>query len=601
MDLRVQRLLGLFALCAAFGAAVWTLQVGDSKISTLLEHREVNRVAMSGMVRGSLAFEVVNTPSPPASAGSSGGESSSEAPKPNASGKGHHVCQQWRTDVEKAKAAGKTPPPAPACKMNITYGGGGIGTAQGKCVERKTSGDCDCSASNCPVQLSDNKGGNDTLSKAREALETNLGRPLSNQELQDLQSLLNDSGKVKTTQDVQALGERMNQYLDNVFSNMGSGPVPADKLLSELGPQYFAEPSAPTASNGSTFPPPMGIGLKDMVSSAAPAAAPSASSPLQQIGNIANSGSGYTPSGSGNAPGPSSGSAPQTFTPSPQLGSSPFNLGSLFGGGGPSGGGAGGYPGGTVAYAPQGDPGYYNRNFESVDAQITFPKAQPSPGDILARLAQNTKRTGEKVTIGGPEDGGIIDSFVRTILNNVVTPVGDFVRSAFSSEDTFQPSGGGTADASFVERQNLPPLERGRLVLTLSADDSLVPGDPTSIANIIEWEARESIPASNRAWVENAPRASDVIEDIGSAPLSYGWGEAPQIGGDAEVEAPQVSDVSYNPFLSPGGFIPEIGEDEGASEPPRSFFSVMAKSFGTIAEAVRSLFANIGKALFWWL
>src|SRR3989338_9425859 len=103
MDLRVQRLLGLFALCAAFGAAVWTLQVGDSKISTLLEHREVNRVAMSGMVRGSLAFEVVNTPSPPASAGSSGGESSYEAPKPNASGKGHHVCQQWRTDVEKAK------------------------------------------------------------------------------------------------------------------------------------------------------------------------------------------------------------------------------------------------------------------------------------------------------------------------------------------------------------------------------------------------------------------------------------------------------------------------------------------------------------------
>src|SRR3989344_3704911 len=522
MNLRTQRLLLLFGLCATFGTAVWTLNTNSSNPHSLLAGVNEPAAALPPPLTSPSKLSETTSPEPPE-------EGKIDQPPPDSCGKREVVSADkgGGTKVESSSVHSSK------CEQIIILVGGTCKKFF-QCRYRNPgiSDETFCAFTNtdCPTTMPE---GVTAASGEGTDQQFNLANPTV-------------VGTLDTEQ-----------------------PLQGSESLSGA----FSQPPTPTTP---------------------PTASSPAATPAAQIGNIAISGSGYPPSGSGNVPN-------STFTPSPQLSGSPFNLGSLFGCAGPSGGGAGGYPGGTVAYAPQGDPGYYNRNFESVDAQITFPKAQPSPGDILARLAQNTKRTGEKVTIGGPEDGGIIDSFVRTILNNVVTPVGDFVRSAFSSEDTFQPSGGGTADASFVERQNLPPLERGRLVLTLSADDSLVPGDPTSIANIIEWEARESIPASNRAWVENAPRASDVIEDIGSAPLSYGWGEAPQIGGDAEVEAPQVSDVSYNPFLLPGGSIPEIGEDEGASEPPRSFFSVMAKSFGTIAEAVRSLFANIGKALFWWL
>lgn len=327
-----------------------------------------------------------------------------------------------------------------------------------------------------------------------------------------------------------------------------------------------------------------------------PAQTPNQTSAWQGIQAAAN-----TENPSGGSQGGSSARSQQTFRSSPILG----NIANwAFGPSTGSGQGSGGSSGGTVAYAPQGDPGYYNRNFEATDAQVTFPEAQPSPDQIIAYLAQNSKRQqGDKVTAAELKERGILNAGILEAINRVVTPVGDFISSIFTSEEKQKLSG---EEVSAAAREKKPPLERGRLVLTLSADDSLVPGDPTSIANLPrpQYEAFESIPESSRAWVQTSPRAGEGIEGIASAPPTYGWGEQAQDAGDSPVAEggkvpPEVSDVPFEPFFPRFGSAPEM--EEGSTEPPRSLFSAMGKSFETIGEAVGSLFSNIGKSLFWWL
>lgn len=324
------------------------------------------------------------------------------------------------------------------------------------------------------------------------------------------------------------------------------------------------------------------------------------------IGGIAQGSNQAGPLGSSNQSGGSRGgtSPPgQTFRPSPILG----NIANwAFGNSGPSTGSGqagGGASGGTVAYAPQGDPGFYNRNFESADSQITFPDANPTPDKILAYLAQNSKRqTGEKVTAEELTERGVVDAVVLQAINNVVTPVGDFVRAFFAGGEAEKSAGKDIAEAA---KENKSPLERGRLVLTLAPDDSLVPGDPTTIANLVEWESRESIPESNQAWVESSPRAGEKIEGLASAPPTYGWGtpveEGAETVSDTEVDtAPELSDTPFEPFFPRFGFEPQ-DETPAAEKPTRSLFLAMGKSFGTIGEAVGSLFSTLGKSLFPWL
>jgi len=223
----------------------------------------------------------------------------------------------------------------------------------------------DVKAGTCRTTYTDQDGKQHTINENSNGyLVDENGKPIqfASKEGQQLQltasDLLNSQGE--TSFDVNNLTDtqKANLVRQALSATQGNSLTGAAALIP---PDFTPEITNPTPDTGGASAP-------------APAAAPSASSPPKQIGNIANSGSGYTPSGSSNV-------SNSTFSPSPQLGSSPFNLGSLFGGGG---GGAGSPSGGTIAYAPQGDPGYYNRNFESVDAQITFPKAQPSPGDILA-------------------------------------------------------------------------------------------------------------------------------------------------------------------------------------------------------------------------
>lgn len=329
-------------------------------------------------------------------------------------------------------------------------------------------------------------------------------------------------------------------------------------------------------------------------------------SAAQRIGNIADSGAAPSKS-SGDARGgpPSESGVPrQSFWDSPIL----SNVANWVFGNGGSGGGSGSAGGSTVrtiAHTPQEPSYYYNKDFGvTVTTMPTFPKPLPSPADIIANLAQNTKRPSVNVTAKDLEGQEGADSFVRTILDNVVAPVGEFVSSAFSSEETLQQESVGEAEEQLPVREEKPPLERGRLILTLSADEStLVPGDPTIVEPInVASEPFESIP-SGFAGGESARGASEAIEDIaGTTSSPYVGGDASQsadVEGVSETEEPQISDTPFEPFSPIDGFIP--GEGEEGTPPPRSFFSVMGKSFGTIGEAVGTLFTNIGEALFWWL
>ncbi|MBI4080108.1 hypothetical protein HY414_02705 [Candidatus Kaiserbacteria bacterium] len=292
--------------------------------------------------------------------------------------------------------------------------------------------------------------------------------------------------------------------------------------------------------------------------------------------------------------------AQQTFKASPILGTI---ANWAFGNGGGGGGTGGGYSGGTVAYVQQGDVGYYNRDFETAETQITFPDSQPTPEQILAYLEKSTQRKrADPVTAEELTDRGVVENVVLQAVNNVVTPVGQFIQSFFSSEEVGVPEGREVAEAAREER---PPLERGRLVLTLSADDSLVAGDPSSLATPERptYEAFESIPESNRAWVQSAPRAGEGIDSLAGEPPTYGWSDSTESEGEEAQSAggvPEVSDAPFEPFFPRFGFEENVEEGETA-EPPRSFFSVMGKSFETIGDAVSSLFSNIGVSLFWWL
>lgn len=398
-------------------------------------------------------------------------------------------------------------------------------------------------------------------------------------------------------------GQDGKKYAVSGEPTKSAGPATPKRTVS-LPPPVAQPVSAFSPSPYPTGPKSGDIDPKSPALDSSPAAplAPAPVTPAARISDIA--------SGGGQAPGPVNGprslyeSAPQTFSPSPRFSSSPSRLGSLFGGGGSgSGGGYSGGAYGTIAYVPVNQyPGLTSPNFDTRGTGITFPKPKPSPLQILARLAQDTTRakTG-RAPARSLEDRGVIGGGILETINSLVMPTGKFIQSFFSSGDVGIPS---VSEVYRVEQEKRLPLERGSLVLSLAPGDTLVAGDPRESLtgrSDREYEAFESISSSNRVWVENAPRAVEGIEAVANAPPTYGWGESLEGGRDGRGEeyAPQVSDVSFEPSLS-YGIIPEIAGDESV-EKPRSFFPVMVHSFGAIAEAVVSLFANIGKALFWWL
>ena len=109
-----------------------------------------------------------------------------------------------------------------------------------------------------------------------------------------------------------------------------------------------------------------------------------------------------------------------------------FNIGSA------GDGGSSGYSGGTITYVQAGPVGYYDRNFEAIDSQTTFPKPRVSPYDLITRLAAKTPRpVGTPVTASTladkPKDGGMVKKFA-----DIVSPVGDLIGSLFSGNEPKQ-------------------------------------------------------------------------------------------------------------------------------------------------------------------
>ena len=361
MDLRAQRLLALFGLCTVFGVAVWVSGVEDTNRHSLL-------AASPSATGGTSGATQTNTSEKGGSPVNAADQNNNQCP-PESSSVGYKSDLTFNAQYCAGPKATPTPAPSPAPSPDSP--------------PVALAGAAALAISCAPPQTP----------------KTNMyGKPCTYEQQQTGYTVDSKCVAPGYCRAYYFTGQDGKKYTVVDQETQGAGGAAGGRVvtLPSLPTTPGYEPATSPYPTGPTLPGPSTPAPtpSPRTPSAAPAAAPSASSPSQQIGNIANSGSGYTPSGSGNVPN-------STFTPSPQLSGSPFNLGSLFGGAGPSGGGAGGYPGGTVAYAPQGDPGYYNRNFESVDAQITFPKAQPSPGDILASLAQNTRRQqGDEVAYG---------------------------------------------------------------------------------------------------------------------------------------------------------------------------------------------------------
>lgn len=378
--------------------------------------------------------------------------------------------------------------------------------------------------------------------------------------------------------------------------NTGNIPLSSSNALNKAF-ELTVFPEVPTAP-GPSQPTSGQIGTTPSNLPSGVVSRPSAGAQIQNIANTPSPGGqqGWNPTGQ-----------QSTFSPSPAISGNPFSLGPLFigsggGAGGASGGGGGYAPvGGTIAYVPVSQyPGLTSPNFDPPTG-IAFPEAKPSPEEILENLAKNTKRMPPGKVTAAQLRGGVVDNAVLRAINDFVTPVGDFVRAFFAGDVRSRSAEADTAAPQRVDEKEKPPLERGRLVLTLAADDSLVPGDPSQAGvGRFEraYEAFESIPESNRTWVQNAPRAREGIERIANAPPTYGWGDIP--ADEDAAAAPEVADSGYEPFATGGSIIPSFGIGEG-EERPRSFFSVMGKSFGTIGEAVSNLFRRISSALFWWL
>lgn len=376
----------------------------------------------------------------------------------------------------------------------------------------------------------------------------------------------------------------------------GQGNRPPLETGQRPGP---SNPPKPTPSSGNT-----GISGGDVVplkpptapttqqpGSAAPAvptAGPAGPSAGNQISDIANRPSGGSQIGSTDRP------QPTTFNPSQQI-SNPFNWGTAS-----FGGGSGGYSvpsGGSVAYAPSGPTGFYNRNFESLGGPSTFSQSQVSPYDLVARLAANTPRPGSQVTAdelsGGVTRGGL----GRTLLgigSAIFSPVGEFLSSALSPASS-EPD----RLASLSEREvTLAPKRVSfdkRLLEVGVAELLLIPGDPREVFERIEGIAegrptRPSNPFFDGVLVRTNPWEPGAGGLMGYIALDSGEG-----GGSTEETSPQVS-----PSEGGEGMQDAIrGALEGSK--PRNAFSAMRLTLGTIADALSNLFKNFFTTLFWWL
>jgi hypothetical protein len=277
--------------------------------------------------------------------------------------------------------------------------------------------------------------------------------------------------------------------------------------------------------------------------------------------------------------------------------------------------------GGSIAYAPQPAPVFYNRNFESLGSQTTFGQPQVTPYDIVGRLAANspqapgsqsrTQVTAEDIS-GGVTSGGL----GRTLLDMgsaVIAPVRQLLSAVFSSPRTSPvielgseptvaiqtaPVGRAVALGPELDPALEPEISFEERLLKLGVTELLLlPGDPREVFDRIEDMANKIPTKPSNPFLDGVLVRTDPW-DQGSGGLSgyFALGS----GGGGGGGAPRDSTPSPSASADDGGMRGAIQGAMGGAK-PKSAFSAMRLSLGTIADALKSLFKNFFDALFWWL